>query len=134
MNSLTTARVSIIKDGSIDLKGLEEAIGISPTSNALLIGTASKFIRIIPIHSSSILHVRVSFSGHDFSNAARGVLQKLKNLGVSMVHSTGFCPIADACLWEGFFEGTYKSKIDEFVSWLKDQELVLEVETFTLSL
>ncbi|MCF2136047.1 MAG: hypothetical protein K9W43_02305 [Candidatus Thorarchaeota archaeon] len=133
MKSLTTAKVSTIKDGAIHLKGLEQVLGIGAENKVLLIGTASKFIRVIPLKGPRVIQIHASFSSSDFSDAARSVLQKLKALGMSMVHSTGFCPIDDACFWEGFFEDVYGDRIDEFVNWLREQNAVLEVTINTLT-
>ncbi|MHA1215812.1 MAG: hypothetical protein ACTSPX_00605 [Candidatus Thorarchaeota archaeon] len=128
MKSLTIAKVSQVRGGHIDLHGLEEVLGVHDGGEVLLVGTSSKFIRVIPVSSSAVIMLRVAFYLSDFAVSARQVLKVLKGMGVSMIHSTGFCPMDDYCLWEGFFESHFETQISQFVEWLKSHDTVLDVE------
>ena len=96
MKSLTIAKVSQVRGGHIDLHGLEKVLGVPDGGQVLLVGTSSKFIRVIPVSSSAVIMLRVAFYLSDFAVSARQVLKVLKGMGVSMIHSTGFCPVSDS--------------------------------------
>ncbi|MHA1247921.1 MAG: hypothetical protein ACTSPE_11385 [Candidatus Thorarchaeota archaeon] len=128
MKSLTIAKVSQLRGGHINLHGLEEVLGVPDGGQVLLVGTSSKFIRVIPVSGSAVLMLRVAFRLSDFAVSARQVLKVLKGMGVSMIHSTGFCPMDEYCLWEGFFESDFETQISQFVEWLKSHDAVLDVE------
>ncbi len=133
MKSLTDATVTRLKDGSIHLKGLEKSIGLDTNGYVLLIGTASKFIRVLPLQKDRAILVRVSFAIDEFPKIAREVLRRLKALDLKLIHSTGFCPLETECIWEGYFEYESQRKIDEFVEWLRGQEVVYDVMMKVLS-
>ncbi len=128
LKHLTTSVVSRLQDGNLDLRGVADAVGIKSGSHVLLVGNRSGTIRIIPLESGSAIELRVEFSLTAFPESARKVLAKVKQFGLSILHSTGFCPVEDCCIWEAFFEGPHESRVDELVAWLNEQDAVMNVE------
>lgn len=132
MNRLTEGRVSVVKDGSIRIKGFSVDLQIKNGTHVLVIGTHSGFLRIIPIESENIAHVRVVMTLEGFRDTAKIIFDKLRKLKIALVHSTGFCPREEDCVWEGYFSVEERDKIEEFFAWIDTLDPVMNSEIIYL--
>ncbi|MBD3160075.1 MAG: hypothetical protein GF309_14950 [Candidatus Lokiarchaeota archaeon] len=128
MKELTKGILTTVLDGKIDLGELQNDVGINEGESILLIGTRSKFIRLIPIEDPEIALLRVCIAIDSFEDASHLLLKRMRNLKLKLIHSTGFCPLSDRCIWEGYFSGFPEDKMNEFRTWLDTLDMVLETE------
>ncbi len=133
MKQLTEGSVSKITDGMISIKQHLNAIGLQDKSEVLIIRSRSGFLRVIPIISNFTVHVRVSLDLGSFTEASHILYARIRQSDIRLLHSTGFCPLEDSCLWEGYFAIQDKDKIEEFIAWLRSLDVVHEVETVYLT-
>lgn len=128
MKELTKGILSTVTDGKIDLGELQNDVDIKEGESILLIGTRSKFIRLIPIEAPEIALLRVCITIDSFEDASRLLLTRMRELKLRLIHSTGFCPLSDRCIWEGYFSGFPEKKMEEFRAWLDKLDMVLETD------
>ncbi|MBS3793877.1 MAG: hypothetical protein KGY80_03225 [Candidatus Thorarchaeota archaeon] len=128
MKELTKGILSTVTDGKIDLGELQSDVDIKEGESILLIGTRSKFIRLIPIEAPEIALLRVYITIDSFEDASRLLLTRMRELKLRLIHSTGFCPLSDRCIWEGYFSGFPEKKMEEFRAWLDKLDMVLETD------
>lgn len=128
MKELTKGILATVLDGKINLGALQDDIGIKEGETLLLIGTRSKFIRLIPVQDTEITLLRVSITVSSFEDTSGLLLKRMRELKLRLIHSTGFCPLSDRCVWEGYFSGKPEDKLEEFRAWLEELEVVLETE------
>ena len=128
MKRLTEGIVSVVEDGKITIGSIQDVVEIKDGSRVLVIGTKGKFLRIIPIHDSDIMLVRVNMLLNAFSETAREIFTSIKDRKMKLLHSTGLCPMKEFCVWEGYFHADNPDKIEEFTDWVKSMDSVLEVE------
>jgi hypothetical protein len=128
VKELTKGILSTVTDGKIDLGELQNDVDIKEGESILLIGTRSKFIRLIPIEAPEIALLRVCITIDSFEDASRLLLTRMRELKLRLIHSTGFCPLSDRCIWEGYFSGFPEKKMEEFRAWLDKLDMVLETD------
>jgi len=128
VKELTKGILSTVTDGKIDLGELQNDVDIKEGESILLIGTRSKFIRLIPIEAPEIALLRVCITIDSFEDASRLLLKRMRELKLRLIHSTGFCPLSDRCIWEGYFSGFPEKKMEEFRAWLDKLDMVLETD------
>ncbi len=133
MKELTEGSISQVEDGRILIEPHLESTGITNGSEVLIIRSRSGFLRVIPLEIGYTAQVRVSLDLNAFTQASRAVYEKIRNSQVRLLHSTGFCPLEDSCIWEGYFHISEKNNIEEFVSWLREMDVVYEVELIYLT-
>jgi ACT domain-containing protein len=125
---ITEGSLSEIEDGMIyvgDHLGQSE---LENGSKVLIIQSRSGILRIIPLVDEIVGQVRVSLELNSFTGASRQVYDRIKNSDIRLLHSTGFCPLEESCIWEGYFNVSDKAKLESFVDWLRNMEMVLNVE------
>jgi hypothetical protein len=132
MKELTSGSISIVTDGAISIRAHQEASGIENGSYVLIIRSRSGFLRVIPLEDGYTVQVRASLSLSAFAHASRKLYEQIRKAGLRLLHSTGFCPLEDSCIWEGYFHVRERSKVEEFVTWLHELDVVLEAEAFSL--
>ncbi|MHA1903694.1 MAG: hypothetical protein ACXADL_00660 [Candidatus Thorarchaeota archaeon] len=128
MKKLTEGIVSVVENGTIAIRKIQDVVEIKDGSRVLVIGTKGKFLRILPIHDSDVMLVRVNMLLNAFSETAREIFTSIKERKMKLLHSTGLCPMKEFCVWEGYFQADNQEKIEEFTEWVKSMESVLEVE------
>ncbi len=128
MKRMTEGIVSLMESTRVNIGNLCSVVGLHDGAPVLVIATRSNFLRLIPISTRHVAQIRVSFDQNLFRQAARVVLSEIRQRELQMVHSTGFCPLKDCCIWEGYFALTTKENIDEILSWIKKQDGVLDAE------
>ncbi|MFW9918493.1 MAG: hypothetical protein ACFFED_02770 [Candidatus Thorarchaeota archaeon] len=133
MKELTDGSISEVKDGRILIEPHMKSAGISNGSDVLIIRSRSGFLRVIPLESEFTTQVRVSLDLNAFTQASRLVYEKIRKSEIKLLHSTGFCPMEDSCIWEGYFNISKKDNIEEFVEWLRAMDVVLAVELIYLT-
>jgi hypothetical protein len=133
MNQLTEGIVSRVKDGSIRIKGFSGDLQIKDGAHVLIIGTKSGFLRIIPIETDQISHIRIVMTLDGFREAAKTIFNKIRKLKLVLVHSTGFCPREEDCVWEGYFSVEERDKIEEFFGWTNSLDPVITTDISYLS-
>ena len=89
-------------------------------------------MRVIPLDDGYTVQVRASLNLNAFTQASREVYEKIRKTGLRLLHSTGFCPLEESCIWEGYFHVSERSKVEEFVAWLRKLDVVFEVEAIYL--
>ena len=127
MKRITEGSLSEITDGAIQIERHLGQSGLENGSRVLIIQSRSGILRVIPLVSDIVAQVRISLDLESFTIASRNVYDKIKNSQMRLLHSTGFCPLEDSCIWEGYFNLPQKNKIEEFVEWLRKMEVVREV-------
>ena len=133
MKELTDGSISEIRDGQISIESHMKSAGMKNGADVLIIRSRSGFLRVIPFDSGHITQVRVSLDLDSFTQASRALYERIRNSEIRLLHSTGFCPLEDSCIWEGYFNIEKKENIEEFVEWLRSMDVVLEVETLYLT-
>ncbi|MHA2360943.1 MAG: hypothetical protein ACXAB6_03330 [Candidatus Thorarchaeota archaeon] len=128
MKKLTEGIVSVVENGTIAIRKIQDVVEIKDGSRVLVIGTKGKFLRILPIHDSDVMLVRVNMLLNAFSETAREIFTSIKERKMKLLHSTGLCPMKEFCVWDGYFQADNQEKIEEFTEWVKSMESVLEVE------
>ncbi|TFF92318.1 hypothetical protein EU545_01270 [Candidatus Thorarchaeota archaeon] len=134
LKTLTRGTVTTFDNGHLRLGSFARKMGIADGDPVLVIGTKSRFLRVIGVESNLVVLIRVSYALEGFSDSAREVFTEIKNRSIEMVHSTGFCPLEDSCIWEGYFSPETKDKIEKFASWIRSRHSVLGVETEYLTI
>ena len=133
MKELTDGSISEIRDGLISIEPHMKSASMKNGSDVLIIRSRSGFLRVIPFDSGHIAQVRVSLDLDAFTQASRAVYEQIRNSDIRLLHSTGFCPLEDSCIWEGYFNIEQKENIEVFVEWLRSMDVVLEVEILYLT-
>ncbi|MHA1577065.1 MAG: hypothetical protein ACTSU3_06860 [Candidatus Thorarchaeota archaeon] len=128
LKKLTHGSISLIKDGRVSITGHQETLGLLDDSYALIISSRSKFLRIITLPSEVAVMIRVSIDLESFTETARILYSEVKNRSIQILHSTGFCPLKDYCLWECYFTSVERNKVEEFIEWIRDLDAVQEAE------
>ena len=128
LKKLTHGSISLIKDGGIKITGHQETLSLLDESHALIISSRSKFLRVIPIPSEIAVMIRVSIDLESFTETARILYSEVKNRDIQILHSTGFCPLKDHCLWECYFTANERNKVEKFIEWIRDLKAVQEAE------
>jgi hypothetical protein len=134
MKRLTEGSISSVQDGKISVEEYMKSAGIPEGSDVLIIRSRSGFLRVIPVHEGLAFQVRVSLDLASFTQTSRLLYETIRNMNLKLLHSTGFCPFEDSCIWEGYFLVEKRDNIEEFVEWLRGLEVVLEVDLVTLTL
>ncbi len=129
---LTHGSISLIKDGRVSITGHQETLGLLDDSYALIISSRSKFLRIITLPSEVAVMIRVSIDLESFTETARILYSEVKNRSIQILHSTGFCPLKDYCLWECYFTSVERNKVEEFIEWIRGLDAVQEAEIIYL--
>lgn len=132
MKELTSGSISTVTDGAISIQAHQMASGIENGSHVLIVRSRSGFLRVIPLDDGYTVQVRASLNLNAFTQASREVYEKIRKSGLRLLHSTGFCPLEESCIWEGYFHVSEKSKVEEFVAWLRKLDVVFEVEAIYL--
>ena len=132
MKELTSGSISIVTEGAISIQAHQKASGIENGSHVLIVRSRSGFLRVIPLDDGYTVQVRASLNLNAFTQASREVYEKIRKTGLRLLHSTGFCPLEESCIWEGYFHVSERSKVEEFVAWLRKLDVVFEVEAIYL--
>ncbi len=133
MKEVTDGSISEIRDGQISIEPHMKSAGMENGTDVLIIRSRSGFLRVIPVDLGFIAQVRVSLDLDAFTQASRALYERIRNSEIRLLHSTGFCPLEDSCIWEGYFNIEKKENIEEFVEWLRSLDVVLEVEILYLT-
>ncbi|NWF96795.1 MAG: hypothetical protein HXY34_11695 [Candidatus Thorarchaeota archaeon] len=133
LKELTEGLVSLVRGCSIDLKHLGSTVGLTDGSPVLIVATKSGFLRVIPVASRHIAQIRIAFTLSRFRHSAHSLLSLIRGREMQMVHSTGFCPMHDRCIWEGYFLAGERDKIEELCALVRKMDDVLGVEVTYLS-
>lgn len=128
MKKLTNGILATVLDGKISLGALQNDVGLKEGETVLLIGTRSNFIRLIPVQNSEISLLRVCVMVSSFEEVSHLLLKRMRELKLRLIHSTGFCPLSDKCVWEGYFSRKPEDKMEDFRGWLDQLDVVLETE------
>ncbi|TFG10903.1 hypothetical protein EU538_00410 [Candidatus Thorarchaeota archaeon] len=128
LKTLTKGRLTEVRDGHLLLGSFASDMDIDDGSSVLVIGTKSRFLRVIGVDRDLVVLIRVSFSLEGFTESAKEVFSEIKSRSIAMVHSTGFCPFEDSCVWEGYFSPEPKDNIEELARWIEKRPSVLGVE------
>ena len=134
MKRLTEGSISLVQDGMISIREHQKSAEIFDGSDVLIIRSRSGFLRVIPVHDGLAFQVRVSLDLASFTQTSRLLYKTIRNMNLKLLHSTGFCPFEDSCIWEGYFLVEKRDNIEEFVKWLRGLKVVLEVNLITLTL
>lgn len=134
LKHLTEGAITEVQKGVINIGNLLETVEIIEGARVLIIGTKSRFLRVFPVSEDEVWMVRICMSLEGFSEIGRQIFSEIKTRGISLVHSTGFCPIKDECFWEGYFSIGNRDKIEEFTAWLRSLESIIEVESSQLTI
>lgn len=132
MKKLTDGSVTKVEGGKISIVEHQESAKIPDGTNVLVIRSRSGFLRVIPVSKGSAYQVRVSLELASFTQTSKTLYETIRKMNMKLLHSTGFCPFEDSCIWEGYFLVTNRNNIEEFVRWLRGLEVVLEVEMVPL--
>ncbi|TXT57648.1 MAG: hypothetical protein BAJATHORv1_10351 [Candidatus Thorarchaeota archaeon] len=133
MKHLTESIMSSVENQSIGIRDISDWLGIVDGQKVLVIGTRSEFLRIYPIAESEVVLVRVALTLEGFRTSARTIIDKMRTIDLHLIHSTGFCPLQDYCVWEGYFAISLRDKIEEFSDWVREQSPVIDIELKYLS-
>ncbi len=128
MKELTSGSISVVTEGAISIQAHQKASRIENGSHVLIVRSRSGFLRVIPLDNGYTVQVRASLNLNAFAQASREVYEQIRTTGLRLLHSTGFCPLEESCIWEGYFHVREKSKVEEFVAWLHKLDVVLDVE------
>ena len=128
MIRLTEGSISTVDNGTIDISAVKDYISLEEGATVLVIGTRSRFIRVIPIKEKQIALIRLRMDLEGFADIGRMIFQSIRNRSLELVHSTGFCPIKDECYYEGYFTVGQRDNIEEFVAWVRTLASILHVE------
>ncbi len=134
MKRLTEGSISQVQDGKISIKEHQDSAEVPDGSDVLIIRSRSGFLRVIPVQDGLAFQVRVSLDLASFTQTSRLLYETIRNMNLKLLHSTGFCPFEDSCIWEGYFLVGKRDNIEEFVEWLRGLEVVLEVDLVSLTL
>ncbi|UCE09825.1 MAG: hypothetical protein JSW61_12760 [Candidatus Thorarchaeota archaeon] len=115
-------------DGTVDISGVASYVGLEEGSKVLVVSTKSGFLRVIPVSTPEISIVRMRMALNGFPEIGRYVFEEMKKRKLELVHSTGFCPISEECVYEGYFLSTQRNEIEEFSKWLESLDSMLSVE------
>ncbi|MDF1538067.1 MAG: hypothetical protein P1Q69_04110 [Candidatus Thorarchaeota archaeon] len=132
MKKLTEGSVTQVESGNISIVEHQESAAIPDGTKVLIIRSRSGFLRVIPVRDGSTYHVRVSLDLASFTQTSKTLYETIRKMNMKLLHSTGFCPFEDSCIWEGYFLVADRDNIEEFISWLRGLEVVLEVEMVPL--
>ena len=133
MKKLTEGSVTQVDDGKISILEHQESALIPDGTNVLVIRSRSGFLRVIPVSQGFTYHVRVSLDLDSFTQTSRTLYETIRKKNLKLLHSTGFCPFEDSCIWEGYFLVPKRDNIEEFISWLRGLEVILDVQSLLLS-
>ncbi len=128
LRKLTNGTVSLVDNGTVSIIEHQKENDYSDQSNVLIISSKSKFLRIIPIPEGSVLMIRVAMDLESFTETARTLYSEVKQRDIKILHSTGFCPFDEYCLWESYFSVPNQNTMDEFINWIRGLEPVQEIE------
>ncbi|MBD3406680.1 MAG: hypothetical protein GF411_11245 [Candidatus Lokiarchaeota archaeon] len=128
MKHLTESVISLVDSQSIDIKGIGDFTGFTDQQKVLVIGTRSEFLRVYRVKESEVVLLRVALTLDGFRTSARSIIEKMRNIDLHLIHSTGFCPLRDYCVWEGYFEISLREKIEVFHAWVREQPSVIDIE------
>jgi hypothetical protein len=129
---LTKGTISPIDQGSISISGHLKELNIEKGARMLLISSKSNFIRAIPLGEGTPALLRVSLSLDLFAKSAKVLYAHIKEEGLNIVHSTGFCPLEEYCVWEGYFLLSSSNELSSLIDWSDQQEGVLDTEVESL--
>ncbi|MFW9907090.1 MAG: hypothetical protein ACFFEF_00835 [Candidatus Thorarchaeota archaeon] len=132
MKELTEGSISRVINGMISIRDFQESVNIQDGSVVLIVRSRSGFLRVIPISGGSACHVRVSLDLTSFTSTSRMLYDTIREMDLRLLHSTGFCPFENVCIWEGYFLVKERSNIEEFIKWLRGLNVVLEIEILPL--
>ena len=119
MKELTEGILSTVTEGKVALKTLQKSMKIKNGAPVLVIGTKSNFLRVILLSHDEVAHIRVSLGLTGFKETARSLLSGIKSRELQLIHSTGFCPLRDSCVWEGYFVADEKDRIQDLCKWVR---------------
>ncbi|MHA1636418.1 MAG: hypothetical protein ACTSUB_00240 [Candidatus Thorarchaeota archaeon] len=128
LRKLTNGTVSLVDNGVISIVAHQQERDYSDQSNVLVISSKSKFLRVIPIPEGPVLMIRVAMDLELFTETARTLYSEVKQRDIEILHSTGFCPFDEYCLWESYFSAEDQNKIEEFINWIRGLKPVQELE------
>ncbi|MHA1928200.1 MAG: hypothetical protein ACTSV2_06445 [Candidatus Thorarchaeota archaeon] len=128
LRKLTNGTVSLVDNGVISIVAHQQERDYSDQSNVLVISSKSKFLRVIPIPEGPVLMIRVAMDLELFTETARTLYSEVKQRDIEILHSTGFCPFDEYCLWESYFSAEDPNKIEEFINWIRGLKPVQELE------
>ncbi len=128
MRRMTKGIVTQLQSTRVDLGDLGSMVGLHDGIPVLVIATKSNFLRLIPIPSRHVAQLCVAFDLDLFRESARVVLSEIRRRDLQMVHSTGFCPLKDCCVWEGYFAFDASESVESLMNWVRSQSGVLDVE------
>ncbi|MHA1882521.1 MAG: hypothetical protein ACTSUO_05695 [Candidatus Thorarchaeota archaeon] len=128
LRKLTNGTVSLVDNGVISIVAHQQERDYSDQSNVLVISSKSKFLRVIPIPEGPVLMIRVAMDLELFTETARTLYSEVKQRDIEILHSTGFCPFDEYCLWESYFSAEDQNKIGEFINWIRGLKPVQELE------
>ncbi|TFG13973.1 hypothetical protein EU537_04540 [Candidatus Thorarchaeota archaeon] len=129
---LTKGTISEIDEGSISISDHMKELKIEKGTRMLLISSKSNFIRVIPIGEGIPSLLRVSLSLNLFAKSAKVLYTHIKDEGLNIIHSTGFCPLEEYCVWEGYFLLSSSDELSHLIDWFNKQEGVLNTEVESL--
>ena len=129
---LTKGTISLIDQGSISISGHMKKLNIENGTRMLLISSKSNFIRAISLGEGTPALLRVSLSLDLFAKSAKVLYAHIKEEGLNIVHSTGFCPLEEYCVWEGYFLLSSSNELSRLIDWFDEQEGVLNTEVESL--
>jgi hypothetical protein len=132
VTTLTDGVVSRVKDGMISIKTHQQSTGMTDGTSVLLIRSKSNFLRVLPVRDEVIAKVCISLKLESFVEMSKDLYEQVKQLGIHLIHSTGFCPMATECLWEGYFGDNRRDKIEDLANWLRARDSVHEVSVLIL--
>jgi len=132
MKKLTEGSVTKVEGGKISIVEHQESAAMPDEADVLIIRSRSGFLRVIPVSNGSTFQIRVSLDLTSFTQTSKTLYETIRKKNLKLLHSTGFCPFEDSCIWEGYFLVANRDNIEEFVSWLRGLEVVLEVEMISL--
>ncbi len=129
---LTRGTISPIDQDSISISGHMEELNIEKGTRMLLISSKSNFIRAIPLGEGTPTLLRVSLRLDLFAKSAKVLYDHIKDEGLNIVHSTGFCPLEEYCVWEGYFLLSSSNELSSLIDWFDEQEGILNTEVESL--
>ncbi len=134
MKRITEGSLSEIKNGTIQIENHLGQSGLENGAKVLIIQSRSGILRVIPLVDDIVAHVRLALELDAFTTASRKVYDKIKNSEVRLLHSTGFCPLEESCVWEGYFGISEKVKIESFMDWLSKLDMVIDTDVAYLKM
>ena len=128
LRKLTNGTISFVDKGRISIIEHQQNNDYSDESNVLIISSKSKFLRVIPVPEGPVLMIRVALDLESFTDTARALYSEVKQRGIQILHSTGYCPFDEYCLWESYFSAEHQKKIEEFINWIRELKPVQDIE------